>query len=125
MGRSNDAIPLHPEQLRLPDQAQLARRAHVAEQRRGGDDRGAREVALPSHAQAVRPVAIERRDRALARGERVGALAEAGAAPRLADLTAGGAEHRGDALAIQPRIGVLNLALDAARAGEDHELALS
>src|SRR5262249_2452311 len=110
------------ERLGLPHQAQLARRTHVAEHRARGHHAGGREVALAAHAHAVRPVAVEARDRTLARLERVRALAEARAAPALADAAADRAEHVGDALAVEPRVGALDLLLHAARAREDHEL---
>ena len=70
--------PVHPESFHGPDSAQtpkrsappgeaeLAGRRHVAGERRGGDDGGAREVAFAAEAHAVLPVAVERRDRALA-----------------------------------------------------------
>src|SRR5262249_11779939 len=109
------------ERLGLPHEPQLGRRAHVAEQRARRDDAGRGEIAFAADAHAVRPVAIEARDRALAGRERIGALAETRAAPALADLAARGAEHLGDALAVESRIGLLDLALHAARAGEDHE----
>src|SRR5258708_28160221 len=78
----NEMSPaLDPMPLRLPLQGKLARRGHVAEQGRRGDDGPAREIALAALAHAVLPVAIERRDRALALLESVIALAEARSAP--------------------------------------------
>src|SRR4051812_39383914 len=74
--------------LRIPFEPQFRRRRHVADERRCGDDSGAREVAFTAESHPVLPVAIERRDGALAAGQRVRALAEAGAAPRLANLAA-------------------------------------
>src|SRR5258706_15927168 len=94
------------EALRAPLDAELARGAHVAKQRRRGDDRRTREVAEATDAHAVGPVSVERRDRALAFLESVGPLAEARTAPRLADLGAGRAEDVGDRLAIEARIGL-------------------
>ena len=87
----NEQLPRKPASshavfLGVPLEAELGRRRHVADQRRGGDDGGAGEVAFAAESHAVLPVAVERRDRALARRQRVGALAEARAAPRLADL---------------------------------------
>ena len=55
--------------------------------------------------------------------ERVGALAEARTAPRAANLAADRAKHVGDRLAVQPRIGLFDLLLDAARSGKHDELA--
>src|SRR6185436_17239994 len=110
------------EFLRVPFQPELAGRSHVAEQRRRGHDHRAGEVAFAAEPHAVLPVAIERRDRALAFFERIRSLAEAGAAPRLANLPADRAEDRRDRLACQPCIGTLDLQPDAARAREDHEL---
>ena len=57
----------HAKELGVPRQPELGRRRHVAEQRRGGDDGGAGEVAFAAESHAVLPVAVERRDRALAR----------------------------------------------------------
>ena len=54
------------ERFGLPFEPELGRRRHEAEQRGGRDDGGAREVALAAETHAVLPVAIERRDRALA-----------------------------------------------------------
>ena len=61
-------------------------RRHEPEQRRRGDDRGAREVAFAAESHAVLPVPVERRDRALPRTERIRPLSEARSAPGLADL---------------------------------------
>src|SRR5437867_1027326 len=110
------------ETLRAPLNSELARRGHVAEQRGRSDDRGAREIAEATDAHTVGPVSIERGDRAFALAERVGPLTEAGSAPGLADLGARGAEDVGDRLAAEPRIGLLDIALDAARAGKHDEL---
>src|SRR6266851_612651 len=109
------------ELIGVPLQAQFARRRHVAENRRRGDDRGACKIAFAAKAHTVLPVSIERRDGALARVQRVGALAETRAAPRLTDLSANRAEHGGDRLAVEPRIGALDLTGHAARARKDHE----
>src|SRR5947207_2719242 len=62
------------------------------------------------------------RDRGLSFDQRVGALAEARAAPRLADLGAGLAEHVGDRFAAEARIRSLDVLLHGARAGEHDEL---
>src|SRR5438876_10899367 len=101
------------EPLGHPAQAQLARRAHVAEQRRGCHHRGARQVALAAHAHSVRPVAVERGDGALAGGEGVRALAEARPAPRGADLRADRFENARDGFAVEPRVGALAVRPDA------------
>src|SRR5262249_51837798 len=77
-------------------------------------------LATDSH--AVLPVAIERRDRALAGVQRVGTLAEAWPAPRLPDLAADRTEHARDRLAAEPRIRTLDLLRGAARSREDHDL---
>src|SRR5438093_8426079 len=110
------------ETLRAPLNSELARRRHVAEQRGRSDDRGACEIAEATNAHTVGPVSIERGDRAFALPERVGPLTEAGSAPRLADLRARSAEDVGDRLAAEPRIGLLDIALDPARAGKHDEL---
>src|SRR5689334_6584561 len=86
------AASSHLERLGRPRETQLARRAHVAEQRARGHDGRTGEVALAADAHAVRPVAVERRDRLLPGLERVGPLPEAGPAPRLADAAADAAE---------------------------------
>src|SRR5262252_704252 len=65
------------ELFRIPLEAELVRRRHVTDDRGRGDDRGAREVAFAADAHAILPVAIERRDRALAGVQRVRPLAEA------------------------------------------------
>src|SRR5688500_15754585 len=72
---------LNTKHLGLPRQPEFAGRSHVAEECGRGDDGGAGEVALAAESHAVLPVAIECRDRALSRRERVFALAEAGSAP--------------------------------------------
>src|SRR5438552_11251232 len=110
------------EALRAPLDAELAWGRHVAEERGRRDDCGAREIAGTAHAHAVCPVAIERGDRALALLERIGSLTETGAAPGLANLGSGRAEDVGDRLAPESRIVLLDVALDAAGAGEDDEL---
>src|SRR5579871_3329583 len=109
------------ELIRVPFQAELARRRHVAYQRRGGDDGGAREISLAAEAHPILPVAVERRDRALPFLERVRALTETRSAPRLTNLAADRAEHVRDRLAVEPLIGPLDLLRDAARSREDDE----
>src|SRR5215471_14379400 len=118
------ALTLDAEAFRIPRQAQLRRRGHVPDERGGRHDRGTREVAFAAESHAVLPVAVERRDGALPGRERVGPLAEAGAAPRLADVAADRAEDLRNRLAAQPRVGLLDLAADAARSREDLELAI-
>src|SRR5438067_9763577 len=113
---------LHSELVGVPFETELAWRRHVAEERGGGDDRGAGEVAFAAEAHAVLPVAVERGDRALAGMERVGPLAEAGAAPRLPDLAADRSEHVGDRFAVEAGVRALDLPRHAARARKDHEL---
>src|SRR5215471_21197727 len=81
------------EAFRIPRKAQLARRSHIADERGGRYDRGAREVPFASEPHPVLPVPVERRNGALAWGQRVRPLAEARTAPRLADVAADGAEH--------------------------------
>src|SRR5438552_5264825 len=110
------------EALRAPLDAELARGRHVAEQGGRRDDRGAREVPEAADAHAVCPVAVEGGDRALAFPQGVGALTETRPAPGLPDLGAGSAEDVGDRLAAESGIGLLDIALHAARAGEDDEL---
>src|SRR2546425_9051137 len=109
------------EALRAPFDAELPGRCHVAEERGRRNHGRAREVAEPADAHAVRPVAVERGDRALALRERVLSLPEAGAAPRGADLGAGVAQHLRDARAAPARVGPADLALHAARAPHGHE----
>ena len=82
-----------PNSSGIPCQPELVRRRHVADERRGGDDGRAGEIAFAAEAHAVLPVAVERRDRALPFLERVRPLAEARPAPRLADLAADRSEH--------------------------------
>src|SRR5215217_3784758 len=100
------------EQLRIPDQAQLSRRRHVSRQRRCGDDGGTREVAFAPESHPVLPVAIEGRNRAFTRGERVRALAETGAAPGPADLSSCSAQHVGDGVAAETRIRLFDFPAD-------------
>src|SRR4030095_2393654 len=64
------------EFLRIPLQPELARRRHVAHERRCGHHGRTREIAFSAEAHAVLPVAIERRNRALARMQGVRTLAE-------------------------------------------------
>src|SRR6185436_15021664 len=92
-----------------------------AHERRRGDDRRTREVALAAKTHAVLPVAIERRDRAFAGMQRVGTLAEARAAPRTADFAADRSKHGRDRLAVEPRIRTLDLLRDTTRSGKDHQ----
>src|SRR5688572_2616780 len=108
-------IDLDAKSFGIPPQTELAGRRHVADERRGGDDGGAGEVAFAAESHPVLPVAVERGDGALARSQRVGALAETGTTPRLADLAAGRAEDFCDRLTAEPRIRLLDLAADAAR----------
>src|SRR5262249_62071886 len=103
----------------LPRQAKFARGRHVTDEGGGRDAGGARKVAFAAEAHAVLPVAVERRDGALARRQRVGPLSEARAAPRLPDVTADRAEHVRDRLPAQARVGLPALAADPARAGAD------
>src|SRR6266852_2394073 len=72
------ALRSHAELLCVPGEAQFARRRHVTNQRRRGDDDGAGEIAFAAEPHAVLPVAVERRDRALSLLERVGTLSEPG-----------------------------------------------
>src|SRR3989475_2720355 len=111
-----------PKFFGIPLEPQLARWRHVADERRGSDDGGAREIAFAAQSHPILPVAIERGDRALTLLERVRALAEARPAPRLTDRAANGSKHVGDRLAVEPRIRPLDLAPHAAGAPEDHEL---
>src|SRR5262249_7796699 len=110
------------EPFRLPLDAELARRAHVAEQGRRGHDRWRGEVAKTAHAHAVRPVATDGGDGGLALSQRTGPLTEARTTPGLADLGTGRAEHVGDRLATETRIRALDVLPDAARAWEHDEL---
>src|SRR6266850_714553 len=73
------------ELIRIPVEAEFARRRHIADERRGGDDGGAGEIAFAAEPHAVLPVAIEGGDRALTLRQRIGSLAEARSAPRFPD----------------------------------------
>src|SRR5262249_11866551 len=115
---------LYAKGVRIPLQPQFARRRHVPDQGRRGDDRWAGQVALASEAHAVLPVAIERGDRTLTLDERVGPLTEAGPAPRLTNLAARRSKAVGNRFPPEPRIGTLDWRADAARAGKDHERLL-
>src|SRR5262245_59992152 len=106
------------ELIRIPFDAQLAGRGHVADERRGGDHGGAGEVAFAAEPHAILPVAIERRDRALPFHQRVRPLPEAGTAPRLANRAADRPEDVGDRAAVEARVAPLDLPADAARALE-------
>src|SRR5687768_2875360 len=97
------------ERLGVPLQAELARRRHVTHQRRRGNYGRTREIPFPADPHAVLPVAVERGDRTLAGAQRVWALPEAGPAPGLSDFPADRAEHFGNRLAAEPRIGALDL----------------
>src|SRR5438046_9460019 len=72
----------------IPGDAELVGRRHVADERRRRDDGGTGEVALAAEPHAVLPVAIERRDRALPRVQRIGTLAQAGSPRGLTDVAA-------------------------------------
>src|ERR1051326_1333293 len=112
---------LYTELLRIPLQPELARRRHVSGERRRGDDRRARQIAFAADAHAILPVAIERGDRALTFLQRIGPLAEAGTAPRLADLAADGSKDVGNRSAVEPRVGPLDLTSHAAGSGKNDE----
>src|SRR5436309_739227 len=122
ISRCNSGENSDTELLRVPLQPKLARRRHVADERRGGDDGGAGKVAFTADAHAVLPVAIERCDGALSLAKRVRALAETGPAPRLANLSADRSKHLRDRLAAEARIGALDLPSDTARPRKDNEL---
>src|SRR3954447_20234443 len=72
---------LHPVLVGIPLETKLARRCHVANERRRGDDGRAREISPPAEAHPVLPVPVEGGDRALPRVEGVRPLAEARSAP--------------------------------------------
>src|SRR5919204_1549132 len=113
---------LHSEPFRIPREAELRGRRHVADQRGRRDDRRTGEIALAANAHAVLPVAIEGRDRALPLSERIGTLSEARPAPGLANLSARRPKYMCDRVAAEPRVGPLDLARDAAGPGKNHEL---
>src|SRR6185295_11987999 len=113
---------LHPELLGIPFQTELARRRHVADERRRCDDGRARQVPFAAQPHAVLPVAVERRDRALALLQCVGSLAETRTAPRLPNLPANRSEDLGYRLAGQPRVRPFDLAADTARPWKDDQL---
>src|SRR4051795_7843044 len=92
----SSALRSDAELVGVPRQPELARRRHVANQRRRGDDDRAGEVAFAAEPHAVLPVAIERRDRALPFFERIRSLAEALPSPGLPDLPSDRAKHIGD-----------------------------
>src|SRR6266851_3080332 len=123
--RRGSAVPgvrSDAELIRVPFESQLARRGHVADQRRCGDNDGARQEPFAAQAHAVLPVAVERGDRPLAFDEGIGTLTEARTAPRLPDLSAHRPEHVGDRFAAKTRVGPLDLPANPARSGEDDEL---
>src|SRR5947209_5757545 len=97
------AVGLRAENAALLGQTELLRRRPVSGDRRCGHDRGAREIPFASEPHAVLPIAIERRDRALAGVQRVGPLPEARTAPALTNLPAHRTEHAGDRFAVEPR----------------------
>src|SRR6266571_6503973 len=68
--------PLNAKLLSVPGEAQFARRSHIADERRRGDDDRAREEPFAAEAHAVLPVPVERGDRPLPFRQRVGTLAE-------------------------------------------------
>src|SRR6185295_5934957 len=103
--RSDRGRLLDPETLRVPAQAEGARRCHVAREGGGRDDLGTGEVALTAESHPVLPVPVEGGAGALAAVQRIGALAEAGTAPRIADGRAGAAHDVGDRLPREPRLG--------------------
>src|ERR1700730_15892086 len=57
--RPDRMVLLDSKILGAPRPAQLARRCHVPDQRRRGDDRRAREIAFAAEAHPVLPVAVE------------------------------------------------------------------
>src|SRR5207247_5547746 len=122
ISRCNSGENSDTELLRVPLQPKLARRRHVADERRGGDDGGAGKIAFAADAHTVLPVAIERRDGALSFAKRVRPLAETRAAPRLANLAADRSKHLRDRLAAETRIGAFDLPSDTARPGKGDEL---
>ena len=113
--------PLDSVLFGIPAEPELGRRRHVAGERRGGNHRRRCEITFAADAHAVLPVAIERGDRALTLRERIGPLAEAGTAPRLANLTADRPEHAGNRFALETRIGPFDPMCDAARTGKHDE----
>src|SRR5579862_1836146 len=88
-----EAATSDAELIRVPLKADFIRGRHVAGDRRGRHDRGAREIAFAAEAHAVQPVAVEGGDGALAALERIRTLSETGTAPRLANLSADRSEH--------------------------------
>src|SRR5437764_2795043 len=112
----------HTEFLRIPSQPELARRRHVADERRRGDDGGTGKIAFTAETHAILPVAVERSNCALPLDELVGTLAEARTAPRLSHLAANRLKHFGNRLAAETRIRAPDLESHAARSGKDHEL---
>src|SRR5262245_58362569 len=102
--------------MRVPLEPQFVGRRHIADERRSGHDRGARQLALATYAHPVLPVAIERRDRALPFFQRVGTLAEARPAPRFTNLPADRAEDFADRFPAETGVGPLDLARHASGA---------
>src|SRR5262245_58202277 len=125
------AIPAHARgagildaiQIRIPFEAELSRRRHVADVRRCGDHRGTREIPFAAEAHTLLPVASERRDGALPLRQRVFALAEARSAPGLTNHRAGRSQHLGDRLAAEPLIGPFDEPAHAAGSRKHFELA--
>jgi hypothetical protein len=104
--------PLDSVEIRIPFQPELRGWRHVAGERRSGHDGRAGEVTFAADAHAILPVAIERRDRALTRPERIWSLTEARTAPRLSNLAARLTEYRSNGLAAESRVGSLNQSSD-------------
>src|SRR5437764_2793468 len=58
-------VASHTEFLRIPSQPEFARRRHVADERRRGDDGGTGKIAFTAETHAILPVAVERSNCAL------------------------------------------------------------
>jgi hypothetical protein len=101
-------VSLDSVKISIPFQPELRGWRHIASERRSGHDGRAGEVTLAANAHAILPIAIECRDRALTRLERIWPLTEARTAPRLSNLTARVTENGSNRLAAESNVRSLN-----------------
>src|SRR5262245_56778264 len=116
--------PSDSKPFRIPLQPELARRRHVPDERRSGDDSRTCQVSFTANTHTVLPVAIERGNRTLARRQSIRPLPEAGAAPRPANLAADRTEDLRNRFPAEARVGPFDLAAHASGPGENRERAL-
>src|SRR4029450_4884955 len=98
--------------LSVPREPELAWRRHVADERGGRHDRGARQIALAAEAHAILPATSEGREGALRQRARVGAVAEARAGPGTLDPAADRSEDLRDRFSAEAGIRAFDLAAD-------------